>query len=53
MRMDLARGRVCRSTTATEAAEIDFMNIKQHVGSIQGTASLQSTQGHYGGLMLG
>lgn len=29
MRMDLERGRVRRSTTATEAAEIDFMNIKQ------------------------
>lgn len=29
MRIDLERGRVRGSTTATEAAEIDFMNIKQ------------------------
>lgn len=45
MRMDLARGRERRSTTATEAAEIDFMNIKQQ-GVDTGTGLLQSTQGH-------
>ena len=35
MRMDLAGGPERRSTTTTEAAEIDFMNIKQQ-GSILG-----------------
>lgn len=45
MRMDLARGRGRRSTTAIEAAEIDFMNIKQQ-GVDTGTGLLQSTQGH-------
>lgn len=45
MRMDLAGGRERRSITATEAAEIDFMNIKQH-GVDTGTGLLQSTPGH-------
>lgn len=45
MRMDLAGGRERRSITATEAAEIDFMNIKQHEVDT-GTGLLQSTQGH-------
>lgn len=45
MRMDLARGWERRSTTATEAAEIDFMNIKQQ-GVDTGTGLLQSTRGH-------
>lgn len=45
MRMDLAGGRERRSTTATEAAEIDFMNIKQQGVDIR-TGLLQSTQGH-------
>lgn len=53
MRMDLARGRERRSTTATEDAEIDFMNIKQQ-GVDTGTELLQSTQGHaVVGLCLG
>lgn len=46
MRMDLARGRERRSTTGTEAAEIDFMNIKEH-GVDTGTGLPQSTR--YGG----
>lgn len=37
MRIDLAGGWMRRSATVTEAAEIDFMNIKQHMGSIPGT----------------
>lgn len=45
MRMDLERGWERRSTTATEAAEIDFMNINQQ-GVDNGTGLLQSTQGH-------
>lgn len=31
---------MCYSTAASEAAEIDFMNIKQHMGSIPGTELL-------------
>ncbi len=42
MRMDLARGREHHSPKATEAAEIDFMNIKQQ-GVDTGTGLLQST----------
>lgn len=45
MRIDLARGQERCSTTATEAAEIDFMNIKQQ-GVDTRTRLLQSTQGH-------
>lgn len=45
MGIDLARGRERRSITATEAAEIDFMNIKQHEVDT-GTGLLQSTQGY-------
>lgn len=42
MRMDLERGRV-RRTTATEAAEIDFMNIKQQgVDSRDRTATVNA-----------
>lgn len=36
MRIDLVRGQERRSTTETDAAEIDFMNIKQPGGSILG-----------------
>lgn len=53
MRMDLVGGQERRSTTATEAAEIDFMNIKQHEVDT-GTGLLQSTQGHAAvGLCIG
>lgn len=45
MRIDLVRGQECCSATATEAAEIDFMNIKQQ-GVDTGTRLLQSMQGH-------
>lgn len=45
MRIDLVRGQERCSATATEAAEIDFMNIKQQ-GVDTGTRLLQSTQGH-------
>lgn len=37
MRTDLTGGRGHRSTTVTKAAEIDFMNIKQLIGSMSGT----------------
>lgn len=53
MRMDLPGGWERHSTTATKAAEIDFMNIKQLIGSISGTELQESTEGHSGGLEYG
>lgn len=39
MRIDLVRGQERRSATETEAAEIDFMNIKQLWGRYQDKAA--------------
>ena len=47
MRMDLVRGRERCSATTSEAAEIDFMNIKQQ-GSIPGQGCYRSTTGTHG-----
>lgn len=51
MRMDLERRRGRRSYTATDAAEIDFMNIKQQRGRYWDRDATVNTGTHYGGFM--
>lgn len=44
MRIDLVRGQERRSTTETDAAEIDFMNIKQPGGRYRDKAATVNTR---------